>query len=197
MSPLSPPPGTLQSLGVRTFYLLLIVTLAGGAGASCAKARASTEPVMPVLTPPPPPPRVIEAFPQRPVPTIEPGPLEAALTRPPSPTPPRPATRPEPKEVEPEPVVVEPTPPPPPALTLKPAPSVASQTQASIRNLLERASDNLRRVKYAALDADGRAQYDTARRFMQQAEEALKDANLAFAGKLADKAATMAAVLVR
>ena len=32
---------------------------------------------------------------------------------------------------------------------------------------------------------------------MEQAEEALKGGNLAFAGKLADKAATMAAVLVR
>jgi hypothetical protein len=32
---------------------------------------------------------------------------------------------------------------------------------------------------------------------MQQAEDALKAASLAFAGKLADKAATMAAVLVR
>ena len=60
-----------------------------------------------------------------------------------------------------------------------------------------RAVRDLQRVNYAALDADGRAQFDTARRFMQQAEEALKGGNLAFAGKLADKAATMASVLVR
>ena len=59
-----------------------------------------------------------------------------------------------------------------------------------------RAQRDLQRVNYAALDADGRAQYDTARRFMEQAEEALKGGNLAFAGKLADKAATMGAVLV-
>ena len=52
-------------------------------------------------------------------------------------------------------------------------------------------------MHYAALDADGRAQYDTARRFMHQAEEAMKSGNLAFAGKLADKAATMALVLIR
>ena len=37
----------------------------------------------------------------------------------------------------------------------------------------------------------------TARRFMQQADDALKVRNVMFAGKLADKAATMAAVLVR
>ena len=85
----------------------------------------------------------------------------------------------------------------PPALTLKPAPGVAAKTEASIRELLGRAQRDLQRVNYAALDADGRAQYDTARRFMHQAEEALKGGNLAFAGKLADKAATMGAVLVR
>ena len=51
---------------------------------------------------------------------------------------------------------------------------------------------DLERVVYQSLDADGRAQYDTARRFMQQADEALKARNVVFAGKLADKAATMA-----
>ena len=56
---------------------------------------------------------------------------------------------------------------------------------------------DLQRVNYAALDADGRAQFDIARRFMQQADDALKGGNLPFAGKLADKAATMASVLVR
>jgi hypothetical protein len=63
--------------------------------------------------------------------------------------------------------------------------------------LLARASRDLQRVNYAALGADGRTQFDTARRFMQQAEDALKNGNLAYAGKLADKAATMGAVLVR
>ena len=82
-------------------------------------------------------------------------------------------------------------------LTLKPGPGVQAQTEASIRALLDRAGQDLQRVNYAALNADGRTQYDTARRFQLQAEEALKGANLAFAGKLADKAATMAAVLVR
>ena len=72
------------------------------------------------------------------------------------------------------------------------------QTEASIRVAArDRATRNLQRVNYASLNADGRAQYDTARRFMHQADEALKTSNLVFAGKLADKAATMAAVLVR
>mgnify|MGYP003579558424 CR=1 FL=1 len=37
----------------------------------------------------------------------------------------------------------------------------------------------------------------SARRFIQQADEALKSRKVIFAGKLPDKAATMAAVLVR
>jgi hypothetical protein len=62
---------------------------------------------------------------------------------------------------------------------------------------LSRASRDLGRVNAAVLDSDGKAQYATARRFQQQAEEALKSGNLVFAGKLADKAAILAAVLLR
>ena len=56
---------------------------------------------------------------------------------------------------------------------------------------------DIARVNVAMLSVDGRTQYDTARRFLQQADDALKSRNLVFAGKLADKAALMAAVLVR
>jgi hypothetical protein len=66
-----------------------------------------------------------------------------------------------------------------------------------VRALLARAARDLGRVDYQALDTDGRAQYETARRFMQQADDALKARNVMFAGKLADKAATMASVLLR
>jgi hypothetical protein len=56
---------------------------------------------------------------------------------------------------------------------------------------------DLSRVSQASLNADGRTQYEAARRFVQQSEEALKARNLVYAGKLADKAAAMAAVVVR
>ena len=72
-----------------------------------------------------------------------------------------------------------------------------AKAEQSARTLLALAARDLQRVVYQTLDADGRAQYDTARRFMQQADEALKSRNVVFAGRLADKAATMAAVLVR
>ena len=132
------------------------------------------------------------------MPTIVPGPAETALNTLPAPTPARPAaTRPEPPKPEPPRIEPERPPSPAPALTLRPAPGTEAKTEASIRNLLGRAQKDLQNVRYPELDADGRAQFDTARRFMQQAEEALKGGNLVFAGKLADKAATMAAVLVR
>jgi hypothetical protein len=167
-------------------------------GAACAKTRANTEPVlMPELLPPPPPPRIVETFPDEPVPTIEPSPGESALYSPPEPIPTPPPAKPDPPKTESAPAPPEPPAAGAPTLTLKPGPGVQAQTEASIRALLDRALRDLQRVKYAALNADGRTQYDTARNFIQQGEEALKAANLAFAGKLADKAATMAAVLNR
>ena len=151
---------------------------------------------MPDLVPPPPPPRVVEVFQVEPVPTIEPSPVDSALATPPVRTPPKTVTKPEPPKPEETPVLTERPAANTPTLTLKPAPGVQAQTEASIRAHLERASRDLQRVNYAALNADGRAQFDIARGFMQQAEEALKAANMAFASKLADKAATMAAILV-
>jgi hypothetical protein len=52
-------------------------------------------------------------------------------------------------------------------------------------------------VNPSGLSGDSRTQYDAARRFVEQSEEALKVRNLVYASKLADKAAAMAAVLVR
>ena len=143
---------------------------------------------------------MIERFPDELVPTIEPSPVENALAAPPAKPPARPPSKPEPPtKPEPDPVPVEPERPAatPPALTLKPVPGVSAQTEASIRALLETAQRSLQRVNQAALNADGQAQFLTARRFKEQAEDALKVGNLLFASKLADKAATMAAVLVR
>jgi hypothetical protein len=174
--------------------LFVVAILATG----CVKAKAQVEPELPSLMPPPPPPRIVavyEAEPE-PVPAVEPEPTEET-TQTPRPRPVRPQgnreTRPEPARTEP---AARPNTP-PPALTLKPPAGSETKTETSIRDLLERAGRDLGRVNYAALDPDGRTQYDTARRFRQQAEEALKNRNYVFAGKLADKAASMAAVLVR
>lgn len=64
-----------------------------------------------------------------------------------------------------------------------------------VRGLIARATSDLSRVDYQALNVDARNQYDTARRFAAQAEDALKAHNVVFANNLADKAAALAAQL--
>jgi hypothetical protein len=179
----------------------LLAACAGGSLllGGCAKPRAHVELPLPELVPPPPPPRIVaiyDADVEEPLPLTEPEPVEET-TQPPPPRQPRPRPPDGPKS---EPARTEPDrarPPQSPSLTLKPMPGSESKTEASIRELLGNTGRNLGRVNYGGLDSDGRTQYNTARRFLQQAEDALKTGNLVFAGKLADKAATMTAVLVR
>jgi hypothetical protein len=181
-------------MSMRGFAIVLLTV---SLGACAAKAQVRTEAPVPLLDPPPPPPRVVAIYTPEPeaiplTPAVEPAPP----ARPPS-RPARPEQRPEPPANSPEPVESTSRPVPPPSLTLTPTPGSESQTVAAIRDLLGRATRDLSRVNSSSLNNDGRSQYDTARRFIQQAEEALKARNVVYAGKLADKAATMAAVLVR
>ena len=149
-----------------------------------------------MLEPPPAPPRIVAIY----VEPEEPAPVEAPVAA--EPTAP-PARSPSQRAPAPPPGPARhrrpPAPPPstPPALTLTPVPGTEAKTEASIRALLGQVTRDLTRVNAATLSADGRTQFDAARRFVQQSEDALKVRNLLYAGKLADKAAAMAAVLVR
>ena len=176
-----------------SLVLLLTATLT----ACAAKAQVRTEVEVPLLDPPPPPPRVVAVY----APEIEPLPIAPAVEPATPVRPPARAARPEqkPEAVAPPPEAAEAAARPPavPSLTMTPTPGSESQTVVAIRALLGRAARDLSRVNTATLNGDGRAQYDQARRFIEQAEDALKTRNVVFAGKLADKAATMAAVLVR
>jgi len=175
----------------------LIVLLTASLGACAAKAQVRTEAPLPLLDPPAPPPRVVAAYEPEPEPIAVTPPVEPATpVRPPARAP-RPEQKPEPTTTTPEPVENVARPAPGPSLTLTPTPGSEAQTVTAIRELLGRASRDLSRVNVASLGTDGRSQYETARRFIQQADDALKTRNIVFAGKLADKAATMAAVLVR
>ena len=175
----------------------LIVLLTASLGACAVKAQVRSEAPVPLLDPPAPPPRVVAVYEPEPEPiAIAPAAEPATPVRPPV-RPPRPEQKPEPPATTPEPVENVARPAPGPSLTLTPTPGSEAQTAAAIRDLLLRATRDLSRVNVASLSSDGRAQYDTARRFIQQADEALKSSNIVFAGKLADKAVTMAAVLVR
>ncbi len=60
---------------------------------------------------------------------------------------------------------------------------------------MSRATADLNRIDYRVLNADARTQYDTAKRFIQQAEDAIRLRNLPFAKTVADKAAVLATQL--
>ena len=77
---------------------------------------------------------------------------------------------------------------PAPVLHLAPTAESAAN-ERTIRHQLMRAAKDLSHVDYVALSADAKAQYDTAKRFMVLADEAIKDRNFVFARTLADKAA--------
>jgi hypothetical protein len=81
-----------------------------------------------------------------------------------------------------------------PATTLQTTPAAEqSAVERGVRTTLGRAASDLNRIDYRALNASARTQYDTAKRFIQQAEEAIRSQNLVLARSLADKAAAIAA----
>lgn len=181
---------------MRVVRVVPLVLLAATLASCAVKAQVRTEVELPLLEPPPPPPRLVAQY-------AEPEPLPAAPAveavgpnRPPA-RPARSEPRPEPTTSPVEPVEAAARPSPAASLTLTPTPGSEAQTVTAIRDLMTRAARDLSRVNANALNADGRSQFETARRFLQQAEESLNNRNIVFAGRLADKAATMAAILVR
>jgi hypothetical protein len=65
-----------------------------------------------------------------------------------------------------------------------------------IQETLARAQSNLDKVNYQALNSGAKAQHDTARRFIAQAQDALKTRQLVFARYLAEKADRLSASLL-
>jgi hypothetical protein len=186
-------------------FLLLTVLAATAAGCATTKAKAPVAPL--ALEVPPPPGRVIvPPEPDPPPPAAAPEP--EARTQKPTRTraaAPRPDPRADAKGTAAKPET------PPVADTSKPASTTASGTVTlqqelpaspdemvrRVRQQLDQAKGDLGRVNYGALNADGKSQYDTAKRFIEQADQALKDKNVVLAGKLAEKAASLAAVVGR
>jgi hypothetical protein len=179
-------------------YACLVTCLASG---GCIRARARTTPTPPPLDVPLPPPRLVEAAEEPPPP--EPLTLPAEPTRstlpPPPRTPPAPAQQtesskpPEPPKPPEEPKEIKP----PAATTLRTTPTQQEgELERRTRGLLLEATSNLNRTDYGRLNADAKGQYDSAKGFVRQAEDALRTKNLVFASYLADKAATLAAQLL-
>ena len=178
---------------------ILVLLACGSAGCAALHARAAPEP----LATPPPPPRVL-------IPLLESAPLAntespLAAPNPDAPrevileAPPRAPGRTEPRPVA---AASPPADAPPDAgpvevpRTLQ-ATANAAATEQRVRTLLASAARDLGRIDYRALGENGRAQYDVAKRFARQAEEALRDRNVVFAEQLADKAAGLATLLLK
>lgn len=179
----------------KTIWLLVVMApLAGG----CTHAQAKTTPDMPALAMPAPPPREVEPAEVEAPPTA-PLATEPSRNTPARPRPSAPPPRTEPARGEP-PAAVDPLRPadelgkPPTTLQTTPA-TAEGEVERGIRTSLQRASADLGRVDYRALNADARTQYDTAKRFVRQATDAIRTKNLVFAKNLAEKAATIAAQL--
>lgn len=177
---------------------LALVLLAGALGAGCTRAQARVVVAPPPLEVPPPPPRLVEPVLAAEVPTVEPVDASLIATTPPTPPPaPEPARTDATRSTDPPPAEAVISPPAPaPASTLQTLPAERElQVQRSIRANLDGALANLNRVDYQRLGADARVNFDQARRFIAQAEEALRSRNFVFAATVADKAATLAAQL--
>ena len=70
------------------------------------------------------------------------------------------------------------------------------EVEQRVRAMIAQASRDLGRIDARALNAEAKAQYDIAKRFTEQAGEALTARNFVFARQLADKAANLAALLL-
>jgi hypothetical protein len=172
---------------------LLVLALAG----ACSRPQARTVPEMPALDMPPPPPRVVEAV-------LDSEPLDLPVEELPPGLPSRPrvepAQRTEAPRAEPrnEPVASSGSaeaPRTPPTTLQIATPQREAQLERDVRAQLTLAASTLNRIDYQRLSVGARDQYDQARRFMSQAQEALQARNLPFAENLAGKAVTLASQL--
>ena len=186
---------------VRRLSLIATLALFALTTGACAKLHPRT--IGPPLDAPTPPPRVVPvavqpiasqplvasppvgeapvSSPSERIPPERPAATAAAAAAAPAPRPePAPAARPVPDAPEPR------------TLQTTANPAAAEQrTRASLAS----ATRDLDRIDARTLGVDARAQYDIARRFVTQASDALNKKNFEFAEQLADKAATLAALL--
>jgi hypothetical protein len=191
--------GRRWASGEWSLVLVCLVLLSSG----CVRTAAKTTPDAPLDMPAPPPRDFEPASAEAPAPVpLATEPARSTPTRATRPAPREQPARPEPPKVEPpkpEPPPAEPPKPvdePPRPASLQTTPATGDgEMERGIRTSLARANADLNRIDYRVLNADARTQYDTAKRFIRQADDALKTKNLVFAKNLADKAAALAAQL--
>ncbi len=168
--------------------------------AACgAKAQVAMPDTAPLTVPPAPARVVVPAAPEAPrTPPADPAPASST-----TPTTQNPASRPRP-ETPPSRPATPPAAPPAATAPTTPAPAAPTPLEATpnpseferkARDLVSTANALLEKIDYKGLSDGGRVQFDTAKRFLQQADAALKVKNLVYAWQLADKANTIATLL--
>jgi hypothetical protein len=183
--------GIRMRQGVFAAAVIAMLSVAAlGCGLLHAKAPGPT----PALSVPEPPLRLVIPV------SIDPPAATPAPTASPAPaTPPRPTPAPARPTPTPTPTTTTTTPPPvdtpPPVLHTAAASLADLETRA--RERLGRAEKDLGRVSRNALGPDARDQYDSAARFIRMAKDAIAARILVYAAYCADKAATLAGLLVK
>jgi hypothetical protein len=175
----------------------LLVALALAAS-GCVTAQAKVEPGGPALDPPAPPPHTVipvEIVEEPPAPAVPVLPAQDA-DRPP-PVAKRQKSTDKSAEKPPDPAAAPPQPVTPPQAPPLQITANVTEVTNNIRKRMDEARRDLNKIDPGALSTERRTQFDTAKRFLEQAEDALKVNNLVFAEQLADKAATLAAALVQ
>ncbi len=204
----APRHAPIRTVGCRMPRAVLFscLVILSAAAASCAHAKANTVAELPPLAMPEAPPRVVEpsepqppavvALPDEPPSNLRPRPAPTQRTETPRPAEPPKTDATTAAPTEPS-RPADDTPRPNPPTTLQTTPTQREgEVERRVRTLIAQAMNDLNRVNYQALNADARNQYDTAKRFAIQAEEAVRTRNLVFASNLADKAAALAAQLL-
>lgn len=172
--------------------------------ASCASASAKTVD-RPALNVPPPPPRIVEPaqeplpepvgeIPSSPAapPAARPGRPARETAKPPAADPKTEAKPAEPQKPETTPSTEPVAPVTPPAQLRTPQTADTSGAAKTVQATIDRARSTLSKVDYTPLSQERKNAYNDAKRFMDQAEAALKEGNYVFAQAVANKAETLA-----
>jgi hypothetical protein len=199
----------MKKLLIATPLIVLAPLLGLGA---CASASATSKASEPALVIPPPPPHVVRITPE-PVVLDPVADIPAATTAGTAPrtgrgvrdTPPRQTAtdaKPDPKPgAEATPPPVDPVPSPAPATPPGPTPQLriaeSPGTEGTVRATIDRTRQILGTVDYRQLNPVLKKAYDDAKKFADQADDALKQGNVVFAQGVAGKAETLAKELAR
>jgi len=171
--------------------------------AGCTKKVIAAAPAPVPLAVPAVPPRIVGPVvvpEERPQPVAEApaAPTQRPVSRPPRNRPPDPAAEAaaeDPQRARAEGAEAVAAPPTPAPLLRTRETANDAEAAKKVQDVLRRAEQNLAKVNYRGLTANGRKDADTARRFITQAAEALEKRQLVFALSMADKAEALSTSL--